>query len=102
MTKNPIVNAFCAALYIGIVSSVMFFGQPLVNPVDNVLMPITMLSLLTLSVAMMAYAFFYQPVLMYLDGHKTQAVQLGVRTIGAFAVITALFLLILIITSRLY
>lgn len=102
MTRNPVVNALLAALYIGLVSSVMYFGQPLVDPVDNVLMPITMLSLLTLSAAMMAYTFFYQPVLMYLEGHKSAAVKLGVHTVGAFAVITAMFLATLFISPVFY
>ncbi len=102
MTKNPIVNALAAALYIGIVSSIMYFGQPLVDPVDNVLMPITMLSLLSLSAAMMAYLFFYQPVIMFLEGKKSEAVKLGVHTIGAFAVITAIFLATLFISPMFY
>lgn len=102
MSKNPILNALAAALYIGIVASVMFYGQPLVDPVDNVLMPITMLSLLSLSAAMMAYIFFYQPILMYLEGHKSDAVKLGVHTVGAFAVITAFFLAALFISPMFY
>ncbi len=102
MTKNPILNALAAALYIGLVSSVMYFGQPLVDPVDNVLMPISMLSLLTLSVATMAYVFFYQPVLLYLQGQKAAAVKLGVHTLGAFAVITAIFLATLFISPLFY
>ena len=101
MTKNPLLNALTVALYIAGISSIMFFGQRLVNPVDNVLMPITMLSLLTLSAATMAYLFFYQPVIMYLDGQKVDAVKLGLRTMGAFAVITAIFLATLF-TSRFY
>jgi hypothetical protein len=102
MTKNPIVNALIAALYIGIVASVMYYGQPLVDPVDNVLMPITMLSLVSLSAAVMAYTFFYQPVLMYLEGQKTDAVKLGFRTLGAFAAITAVFLVLLFVSPMFY
>lgn len=102
MSKNPILNALAAALYIGIVSSVMFYGQPLIDPVDNVLMPITMLSLLSLSAAVMAYIFFYQPVLMYLEGQKTDAVRLGVHTVGAFAAITAFFLVTLFVSPMFY
>ncbi len=61
MTKHPILNALLAALYIGLIASLMFFGQRYVDPVDNVLMPMTMLSLLTLSVAFMACAFSSSP-----------------------------------------
>jgi hypothetical protein len=102
MTKNPVLNALCTALYIDIVASIMFFGRPFVDPVDNVLMPITILSLLTLSAAVMAYTFFYQPILMYLEDKKVAAVKLGLQTIGAFAVITAIFLAILFISPRFY
>lgn len=102
MTKNPVINALAAALYISVVSSIMYFGQPLVDPADNVLMPITMLSLLSLSAAVMAYTFFYQPVLLYLEGHKTPAVRLGLQTIGAFAVITAIFLATLFLSPLFY
>lgn len=102
MTKNPIANALLAALYIGAVSSLMYFGQPLVDPVDNVLMPITMLSILSLSVAVMACLFFYQPVLMYLEGQTAAAAKLVVQTIAAFAVITTLFLATLFISPLFY
>lgn len=95
MTKNPILNSLSAALYIGIVSSIMYYGQTLVDPVDTILMPITMLSLFSLSAAVMAFTFFYQPVRMYLEDQKSEAVKLGAQTIGAFAVITAIFLVIL-------
>jgi hypothetical protein len=80
----------------------MFFGKTLVDPVDTVLMPITMLSLLSLSAAVMACTFFYQPVLMYLEGQKTGAVKLGLQTIGAFAVITAIFLVTLFLSSKFF
>jgi hypothetical protein len=95
MTRNPIVNALSAALYIALVACTMFFGSELAkleDTPDTVLAPIAMLSLLTLSAAMMAFIFFYQPIRMYLDGLKEEGVKLLMQTIGTFAVITGLAL----------
>ena len=60
MTKNPFINAFSAALYITVVASMMFYGPKiagLIDDKDNVLAPITVLSLLVLSAAVMGYFF---------------------------------------------
>lgn len=90
MTKNPILNALLAALYIGLVASLMYFGTEHAEPIETVLIPIAILSLFSLSAAVMACLFFYQPVRMYMEGQKTEAVKLVFQTIGSFAVITAL------------
>ena len=41
------------------------------------------------------YFFFFQPIQLYLDGEKKQAVNLFLKTLAAFAGITVLFLLTL-------
>lgn len=102
MTKNPIVNALLAVLYICAVVSIMYFGSSLAVHVEKtLLLPIAMLCLFSLSVAVMAFVFFYQPVLMYMEGEKARAVKLGLQTVGAFAVITAI-LLASIVLSRFF
>ena len=59
MTKNPIVSALGASVYIVLVVSVMtFVTEPLKNKPDTFFAPITMLFVLTLSVAVMAFLFF--------------------------------------------
>jgi len=99
MTKNPIINALSAVLYICIVASIMFFGSSLGVPTeDTLLMPITMLCLFSLSVVVMALVFFYQPVLMYMEGEKVRAVKLGVQTVGVFAIITAILFVCLFLS----
>ena len=93
MTKNPLLNALAASAYIVLIASVMYFGTRNVPGPDNsVFAPIVALSILTLSAAVMGYIFFYQPVLLFLEGKKKAAVDLFVRTVGVFAVITALLL----------
>lgn len=72
-----------------------FVTQPLKNKPDTFFAPIVFLSLLTLSVAVMAFLFFYQPLLLFIEGKKKEAVNLFVRTIGIFAVITVVVLILL-------
>ena len=96
MSKNPIVNAFSASGYIVFVVTVMtFVTQPLKNKPDTFFAPITFLFVLTLSVAVMAFLFFYQPLQLFIEGKKKEAVNLFVKTIGIFAVITAVVLILL-------
>lgn len=96
MSKNPLYNAFGAALYIFLVVTVMtLVTQPLRDKPDTFFAPITVLFMLTLSVAVMAYLFFYQPLLLFIDGKKKQAVDLFVKTVGYFAIFTALVLVAL-------
>lgn len=96
MSKNPIINAFSALGYIILVVSVMnFIMHTQRNKPDTIGAPITMLSLLTLSAAVMAYVFFYQPVQLFMEGKKKQAVNLFVQTVGVFGAITAAVLILL-------
>ncbi len=96
MTKNPVINALCASAYIILVVSVMtFVTQPLRNKPDTFFAPVTVLFVRTLSVAVMAFLFFYQPLQLFIEGKKKAAVDLFVKTIGIFAVITTVVLILL-------
>lgn len=96
MSKNPIVNALSASAYIILVVTVMtFVTQPLKNKPDTFFAPITFLSVLTLSVAVMAFLFFYQPLQFFIEGKKKEAVSLFVKTVGIFAAITVVALILL-------
>lgn len=55
-----------------------------------------MISLFTLSAAVMGYLFFSQPLQMYLDGSKKSAVKLFLQTIVSFAVLTILAFAVLL------
>ena len=91
MSKNPFINALGASGYIVLVASIMrIVSQTQANKPDTFFAPVAFLSLLTLSVVVMAYLFFYQPLQLFIEGKKKQAIDLFVKTAGIFAVITVI------------
>ena len=96
MSKNPIINGLSAASYIAIVVTVInFISQTHKNKPDTAFAPVVFLSLLTLSVTVMAYLFFYQPLQLFIEGKKKEAVNLFVKTVGIFGGITVMTLILL-------
>jgi hypothetical protein len=89
MSKNPILNAGAAFLYIcGVAGLINWLTR--INKPDNepFFGPVLFLSLFTLSAAMMGYIFALNPIQLFLDGEKKQAVRLFIQTILSFAVLT--------------
>jgi hypothetical protein len=99
--NNPYLNALSASTYIVAVASLVYFGPRLVEVQEpSVLIPITMLSLLVLSVATMAYLFFYQPIRLHMEGRTPEGGAFFLKTVGAFALITLVLLVLLYAFSR--
>ena len=74
MSKNPVINALSASAYITLVVSVLhFISQTQGSKPDTFFAPIVFLSLLTFSVTVMAYIFFYQPLQLFIQGKKKEA-----------------------------
>jgi hypothetical protein len=95
MSRNPYLNALVAGLYIVFIVLLVSYGPTFVREKpDTILAPMAMLSLLVLSVAFMGYAFFFQPVLMYMEGQKREAVELFTKTLAAFAAITGIVVIV--------
>lgn len=96
MSKNPFINALSAAGYIGLVVSVFnLISQTQGDKPDTPFAPVVFLSLLTLSVTVMAVLFFYQPLQLFIEGKKKEAVNLFVKTVGVFAAFTVMILILL-------
>ncbi len=99
-TPTPLRNAVFAALYIaGIVSVINGFGTLFGDKPDNIMAPIVMLSLLVLSAALMGYLFVYEPLHLYLDGKKQEALTFFWKTIGIFACCAAIFVVLLFVIT---
>ncbi|MBP9718919.1 MAG: hypothetical protein KBD46_00425 [Candidatus Levybacteria bacterium] len=97
MSKNPIINALGASGYIILVVSIInFISLTHKDKPDTAFASVVFLSLLTLSVAMMATLFFYQPLQLFIKGKKKEAVNLFIQTVGVFAIFTVVVLILLL------
>jgi hypothetical protein len=94
MTKNPLINALVGLLYISCVASLLFYAAPHIGIENTVLIPIAMLSLFVFSAATMGYVFLYEPLQLFIDGKKKEAVTLFLRTLFIFAAVTVAFVLV--------
>lgn len=92
MMKNPILNAAAASAYIITIGLVMDFGTRNAPKGYSVIAPIAVISLFTLSAAVMGYLFCFTPLQLYFDGKKKYAVRLFLQTVAAFGIFTALAL----------
>ena len=89
MKWNPFVNAVAAAIYIGLVALFMRFIESLRHDTpDTLLDGMGFMSLLVFSAAVMAFLFFYQPVLRLIENKKAEAVSYFLKTLGIFGAIT--------------
>lgn len=102
MTKSPLINALSAAGYIIAVASFIYFAPQLISANHFVLIPIAMLSLFVLSAIVMGLCFLYKPVLLYLDGNKTDATALFLQTVSIFALLTIGLIALLILLSAMF
>jgi hypothetical protein len=101
MTQNPFINALSASAYIGAIVLFLSNAERIFGNVEDMaLIPFGMLSLFVLSAAVMGYIFCYEPIKMFLEDKKQEGVNLFLKTVGIFAVITLLIFTILIFVSR--
>jgi hypothetical protein len=91
--KKPLLYAFAAALYIVII---VFVINALTSslPGKTILIPMVMLSLFVLSALVMGFLFLYEPLHLYLENKKKEAVAFFGKTVGFFACFTILFLIL--------
>lgn len=95
MTKNPFINAVSALGYIVFIVLVMTWGTKMAPGPDTFMAPLAAVSLFTLSAAVMGYLFCFQPIQLYFDGKKKPAVELFLKTVGIFGLMTAVILTLL-------
>jgi len=93
--SSDVFNGLSAWIYIVTLAFVMYFGTKNLPKEDTILAPIAMISLFTLSAGVMGYIFGLQPIQLYLDGKKKEAVQLFLKTLMVFGLLTATMLILL-------
>ena len=93
--EKPFIHALLAAGYITILVLGASGISGLFPTQDNIFMPMTMLSLFVLSAAVMGYLFLSEPVKLYIDGYKKEAVTFFTKTVGIFAGFVIIFLVLI-------
>jgi hypothetical protein len=91
--KKPFLYAFSAALYITIIVLIGDQTSKLL-PKETILIPMGMLSLFVLSAAVMGFLFLSEPIQLYLDKQKKEAVVFFLKTVGIFACFVVIFLIL--------
>jgi hypothetical protein len=99
MKQKPLVNSLLATLYIALISLVFYLGNSLKIGNQPILAPIALISLFTLSAAVMGYLFVYQPLTLYIDGKKKLALNFFLKTTLIFALTTLILFLILFLVK---
>jgi hypothetical protein len=102
MTTNPLFNAAAALAYIGLVVLGISNAERLAGTPETILIPMAMLSLFVLSAATMGYIFLYHPLLMVLAGEHKKGATLFLHTLGIFAGIVAVLLVLMIAVSAFF
>lgn len=87
MKINPFINALAMVIYILAVVGIISALQSPNTPDKGILAPIFLLSLFTLSAAVMAFLFFYQPFKLYFDNRRKDALMYFMKTAGYLAVV---------------
>jgi hypothetical protein len=99
MTKQPLLNALVAYGYVALVVMIMQLVASKIDQTNSILGPIAFLSLFTLSAAVMGYLFFMEPMSLYMNNKKPEALKLFLQTVGSFAVLTIITFMILFLKA---
>lgn len=95
MKWNPVINAVVAVAYIGAVAFFLHFIESLRHTTpDTLLDGMGVMSLAVFSAAVMAFLFFYRPVLMLIEHKKREAMSYFLKTLGIFGAVTILILVL--------
>jgi len=94
--KKPILYAFVATVYIVFIVSLINFTTHLL-PKETILIPMVMLGLFVLSAAVMGFLFLSEPLTLYLDGQKKEALIFFGKILGSFACFVILLVVILLL-----
>ena len=91
MTWNPYQNAIGAVAYIWGIGLLMQRITALNSDTpDTFIAPMAAISLVVLSVAVMAFLFFFRPIVLLLEDKKKEAFTFFLKTLATFGVVTLL------------
>lgn len=103
MIKNPYISALLASSYIVLLVSGVYFTSKYESEVRfEIVLPMIVLSILVLSVATMAYLFFFRPLVLLFENKAKESARHFLTALFSFAGITTalgLVFLLLQVTS---
>lgn len=88
--KKPFLFALVAAVYIANIVLILNFTRYMVQK-ETIFIPMAMLSLFVLSVAVMSFLFFYEPLKLFMENKRHEAVFFFLKTVGIFAFFVAIY-----------
>jgi len=89
-----LAHALGVAVYVTLVALVMQNGAKIFGQMNNLLGPVTILMLFVVSATVTGALVLGKPVLLYLDGQKSEAVKMFGYTVGWLVVLVLASLLI--------
>lgn len=94
--KKPIVYALNAIVYIVFIVSLINLTSTFRARPDTILAPMIMLGLFVLSVAVMGFLFLSEPINLYMEGQKREALLTFGKIVGAFTCFVALLSILIL------
>lgn len=90
LAKNPFINAALASAYIWLVVSVISYFEHATpeGGGEFFVVPVAFLSLFVLSAATMGFLFLYEPLTLWFDGKRAEAVNFFLTMVATFGFIT--------------
>jgi len=96
--KTAVFDSLATTAYIVAISTFMFWaGETKLGANNTFLIPIVMLLLFVVSAAITGFLVFGQPVIMYYEGKKKDALQLLTYTLAILSGVTIFSIILLII-----
>jgi hypothetical protein len=93
LVQRSFLNALSTTAYVTVIATFLFNANKIFAPKDTAFAPMAALMLLVLSAAVTGSLVVGKPLLMFLNGQKSEAVKLFIYTVCWLALATIIFFL---------
>lgn len=97
LIRRSFLNALGTVAYIILVGTIMRNAEKIFGKVDDIFAPVIVLTLFVLSAAITGSLILGKPVLLFLEGNKSEAIKLFTYTLGWLAIALLLIVTISVI-----
>ncbi len=92
LIKSSLRNSLATAIYVAIVALIMQNAEKVFGTMKDIIGPIAFLLLFVTSAAITGFLVLGQPIMLYSDNHKSEAVKLFIYTVAWLFVFTVIAL----------